>query len=146
MDKIKYFESPFGMFELMKEIFYRYYEDASAEDFILLVFLLYHLREQIVEGQKFGKINKILPDKRTDGQNLFLRLWQMSSFKIIHELCNGAKHHKIDNQLREIDGLTCGVSRCGDRLGQKYFLIDGEDSRDIFLEVFHEYQIFFKNK
>jgi hypothetical protein len=67
----------------------------------------------------------------------------MAPFQIIRELCNGSKHHKIDKQLREIEGFRCGLSRCGDRLGQRYFLIDGEDSRNIFSGVFDEYRGFF---
>ena len=132
MDKIKYFESPLGMFELTKKVFLRYYEDVSAADFILLIFLLYHLREHIVEGQDYKEINNTLPSERTDGQNLFVRLWKMAPFQTIRELCNGSKHHKINKQIWEIEGFTCGLSRCGDRLGQRYFLIDGVDSRNIF--------------
>jgi hypothetical protein len=138
-----YFESPCGMFELTKEVFLLYYKDVSAAEFILLVFLLYHLREQIVEGQDWEKIEKTAPSERTDGGNLFLRLWEMAPFQTLRELCNGSKHHKIDNQLREIDGFTCGISRCGDRLDQRYLLIDGEDSRDVFKAVFDEYRSFF---
>lgn len=146
MDKMRYFESPLGVFELTKEVFFRYYEDASASDFILLVFLLYHLREQIVEGQNHKEINNTPPNDRTDEQKLFVTLWAMAQFQTIRELCNGSKHHKIDKQLREIEGFTCGLSRCGDRLGQRYFLIDGEDSRDIFSAVFDEYRSFFDEK
>jgi hypothetical protein len=143
MDKIKYLESPLGMFELTKEVFLRYYEDASAADFILLIFFLYHLREQIVEGQDYKEIKATLPSGRTDGQKLFFKLWEMVPFQIIRELCNGTKHHKIDKQLRKVEGFTCDLSRCGDQLGQTYYLIDGEDSRDIFSAVFDEYRKFF---
>ncbi len=143
MNSIKYFESPLGMFEFTKEVFFRYYEYASEADFILLIFLLYHLREQIVEGRKIEEIVNIAPSERTEGQVLFLKLWQMSEFQIIREICNGIKHHKIDKEVLETEGFICGLSRCGDRLDQRYFLIDGADSRDIFLDVFNQYRIFF---
>jgi hypothetical protein len=143
MDKIRYFESLLGMFELTKEVLFRYYEGASASDFILLVFLLYHLREQIVEGQDLKEFRNTSSNERTDGQTLFVTLWKMAQFQTIREICNGSKHHKIDRQLRESEGFRCGLSRCGDRLGQRYFLIDGEDSRDVFSAVFDEYRRFF---
>ena len=134
------------MFKLTQEVFVRYYKDVSAADFILLVFLLYHLREQIVDGQDHTEINNTPLSERTDGQNLFDRLWHMAPFQIIRELCNGSKHHKIDKQLQQVDGFRCGLSRCGDQLGQRYFLIDGEDSRNIFSAVYNEYRSFFEEK
>jgi len=146
MDRIKYFESPNGMFELMEEVFFRFYDDAAASDFILLVFLLYHLREQIVGGQNHKEINSMPLSQRTDGQKLFVNLWQMPQFQIIRELCNGSKHHRINKQVREIAGFTCGLSRSGDQLGQRYFLVDGEESRDLFSAVIDKYRNFFREK
>jgi hypothetical protein len=143
MDEIEYFKSPLGMFNLMKEVFVRYYHNPSVIDFLMLVFLLNHLREQIVEGQKCEMIKNIPTSKRTDEQNLFMNLYEMPEFQIIRQLCNGSKHYKIDKQLCEIEGSRCGLSGCGDSLGERYFLIDGEDSRKIFSSVYSKYYSYF---
>ncbi len=145
MDKIEYFESPLGMFNLMKEVIIRYYHNPSAIDFLMLVFLLNHLREQIVEGQKCEKIKNIPPDKRTAGQNLFMNLCEMPEFQIIRQLCNGSKHYKIDKQLCKIEGFRCGLSSCDDSLSESYFLIDGEDSREMFSSVYSKYYSYFNS-
>lgn len=144
MNTIGCFESPFGMYELTKGVLFRYCKGASEEDFIFLVFLLTHLREHIVEGKKHGEFDNISHENRTKGENLFIKLHNNDEFNIIRDICNGTKHYKIDKKLLAIKGFICGLSRCGDRLDQRYFLIDGKDSRSIFLNVFNQYRIFFE--
>ena len=134
------------MFSLAEKIFCNYYRDASETDFLLLIFILNHLREQIVDGEKFCDINKIAPNDRSKEQLLFCDIWDLPEFKIINEICNGAKHHKIENNVMQLKGLRCGIGRCGDRFDQKYILIDGTDSRIIFSAVIIQYRNYFNKK
>lgn len=145
MDTIEYFNSPQGMYALTEEVFQDYHGGASERDFLLLVFLLAHLRELIVKGKKFEEIKKINNSLRTPGEALFCELWEMDEFQIIRQICNGSKHHKIERRLSEIQGFRPGLSLCGDRLGQRYLLIDGEDSRNIFMPVVMRYRKYFQN-
>lgn len=133
------------MFNLVEEAFQRYYKNPSTSDFVILIFLLYHLRELVVGGQNYKEIEKIDTKKRTSAQRLFSDLWGMDEFQTIREICNGSKHHKISRKLMQVNGFRCGLSRCGDHLGQRYFLIDGSDSRIVFAPVVKKYKNFFKD-
>lgn len=132
------------MFTLLDAAFNRYNNNASASDFMLLIFLSYHLRELIVEGQSYEEIIKIESARRTAAQILFCELWEMSTFQTIRQICNGSKHHKIESQLEELEGFRAGFSRVGDHLGQRYILIDGKDSRSMFNEIIIKYRAFFR--
>jgi hypothetical protein len=42
-----------------------------------------------------------------------------------------------------VGGLRAGIGKVGDRRDQIYFLIDGCDSRDYFIELIHKYNEWF---
>jgi hypothetical protein len=43
----------------------------------------------------------------------------------------------------EIIGSPAGLMKCGDSLKSSYFLVDGRDIRDIFMEVYKVYYEYF---
>ena len=143
MNEIEYFKSPKGMFDMVEATYQRYYCGVSESDFILLIFILNHLREQIVGGQGYNQINSINPQDRSAAQHLYIVLWELDEFQIIREICNGTKHHRIETNLSQVENARVGLTRCGDSLGQKYYLIDGEDSRNIFTTVITKYKDYF---
>ncbi len=146
MNEIEYFKSPKGMFDLVEATYQRYYRGASETDFLLLIFILNHLREQIVGGQKYNQIESINPQSRTHAQNLFMDLWELDEFQIIREICNGTKHHRIEKDLSQIEKTCAGIARSGDSLDQKYYLIDSVDSRNIFTTVLLKYKNYFNRE
>lgn len=143
MNEIEYFKSPKGMFDLVEATYQRYYRNASEADFILLIFILNHLREQIVDGQKYDQIESINLEDRSPAQRLFMGLWELDEFQIIREICNGTKHHRIETNLSQVENARAGIARAGDSLDQKYYLIDGEDSRNIFTTIITKYKDYF---
>ena len=146
MNEIEYFKSPKGMFNLVEATYQRYYRGASETDFLLLIFILNHLREQIVGGQRYHQIEAINPQGRTPAQRLFMDLWELDKFQIIREICNGTKHHRIEINLSQVKNARAGIARAGDRLDQKYYLIDGVDSRNIFTSIVFKYKEYFNRE
>jgi len=124
--EIEYFKSSEGMFTLVEEVFQDYCNDASERDFLLLIFLLTHLRETIAKGKKQTEIEKIVEENRTQEETFFLEIRNIEEFETIRKICNGAKHYNIEWPPTKLEGFTCGIGRCGDHLGQKYFLINFE--------------------
>jgi hypothetical protein len=137
-------ESSFDIFRLVEEAFERYNAEALLPDFLLLMFLLNHLREWIVRGQKREEMTSLSSLSRTREQTFFLGLWNLREFRTINEICNGVKHHEIKSEISEMKGFRAGLSRAGDRLGQTYLFIDGKDSRDVFAKVIAKYRDFFR--
>ena len=82
----------------------------------------------------------------SDSEEFFLKMYELDSFKTIQALCNRGKHHitrDIKNQTSKLNGLRAGLGRVGDSLNQTYFLIDGVDSRDYFIELLNKYNHWF---
>ena len=134
------------MFNLVEATYQRYYRSASETDFLLLIFILYHLREQIVGGQKYNQIKSINSQYRTPGQHLFMDLWKLNEFQIIREICNGTKHHRIEKNISEIEEARAGIARAGNSLDSKFYLIDGVDSRNIFTTIIFKYKDYFNKE
>ena len=132
------------MFLYANEVFSSYYREPTEEKLITLLFTLNHLRDWITGGEGWDRINEIPENKRSAEQLFYQRIYDLPEYKkIVNPLCNGLKHCKIELQTEEIAGLRCGIGRAGDSLGQKYYLIDGKDSRTIFHTVLEEYRKWF---
>jgi hypothetical protein len=137
-------KSAFDLLALAERRFACFCAEARIEDFLLLTFLLAHLREWIVKGQKFEEIQELKSERWTPGQAFFMELRNVDAFKKVKAVCNGTKHYVTKSHVAETDGSRVGLSRAGDRLGQKYFLIDGADARGLFQKVMSEYRDFFE--
>jgi len=130
-------------FQVLESCFDNYYHFPDSESFLLLAMLLYHLREHIVDGKKWKKIVKIPDRELTKEERFFLKIYTLDEFEIVSSICNGSKHRRIEESVEKLEGATCGVTACSDFLGQKYIMIDGKDSREIFRPVFQMYKNFF---
>jgi hypothetical protein len=146
MMEIEYLKTDKDLFSFAEEIYRSYFHDATLSNFLLLTFVLNHLREWVVNGQKWEDIEKVNYIKRTPEQRFFSDIWNLDTFKIIKDICNGVKHCIAMQQLTEIKGARAGLLCAGDRLGQNYILIDGKDSRAIFSEVLLKYRDWFNKK
>jgi hypothetical protein len=106
-----------------------------------------HLREWI-SGSTYDEIKQ----KRnsgcdlTDGEQFSDEIYSLRSFRVIRELCNRGKHYITSGThatTSKVGGLRAGIGKVGDRRDQIYFLIDGCDSRDYFIELIHKYNEWF---
>lgn len=132
------------MFIYANEVFASYYCDPTEERLVTLLFTLNHLRDWIASGVSWDEIKKISEDKRTAEQLFYQRMYALPEYnKYVNPLCNGLKHCKIELHTEEVVGLRCGIGRAGDSLGQRYYLIDGVDSRTIFQTVIEAYRTWF---
>jgi hypothetical protein len=71
------------LYSFTKDIYSSYYKKPSEEKLVLLIFLLNHLREWIVEGNKWDDIKKIPREKRSQSEIFFEDIYSLSEFKII---------------------------------------------------------------
>jgi hypothetical protein len=111
-----------------------------------LIFSLNHLRDWISEGKDWEQIKKIPKNQRDVSQVFYEDIYNLPEFKeILNTLCNGLKHFKIEIITEPISGFRAGLGRAGGSLSQKYFTIDGIDSRNLFNKVLQKYRDFFAN-
>ncbi len=135
------------LFELLQMTFSNFYKSPSSEAFFLLAFGLFHLREWIVQGQKYDDIQKVPDSQKTTEQKFFIEIYDVPEYRdIIKELCNGIKHFKLTVNTEEISGFRAGLGRAGDSLDQISYMINGKDSRDVFSTVINKYQDYFTKK
>lgn len=102
-----------------------------------LVCILNHLREWIEKNQGCRHEKKLLRSKLINNPD----------YKIIQQLCNNAKHfydNGIGLRSKSFNGFTCGFSGAGDSLGQRNYIIDGQDIRNIISRVFNKYREYFE--
>ncbi len=139
--------------DLYKEIRKNFIDFYSAPDdtrFLLLIFTLNHLREWIAESNwEKIKEKRRRNESLTDGEKFFEDIWEMPEFRVINSLCNRGKHYitkSQHNKTNTVQGFSAGLGRCGDSLGQLYYLIDGVDVRDILSKVVLKYDSWFNEK
>ena len=137
-----------AMFEHLKNKWVNFNENPSEESLIDTLFPMYHLREWIYRGGCRDGKDKT-GDKRRRIRDFNKRLWDLPEYLIIKSLCNHTKHYKCDpdknpeHSMTKVRGAIVGLMRCNDSLDQLYFLVDGRDIRDIFIEVYRAYYEFF---
>lgn len=124
-----------------------YYENPTSRLALFLVFALNHLREWIA-GSSYRSLNKKIKDSAplTAEERFFFTIENMEEFKVINSLCNRSKHHLVSNIIKTSvsEGLHCD-GFCSDSLDQKYYLIDGVDSRIVFSAVIRKYFEWFQS-
>ena len=119
---------------------------APIEDHLFnALFALYHLREWIYPDGYESYKNKNLNDM-TSNEHFHNNLHTNPDYVIIRQLCNRAKHVKVDSTSFETNlkqGLIPGYARAGDSLGQKVFLVENRDVRTVMENVLEEYNSYF---
>ena len=138
---------PVDLYRIIHEVYKEYIDHPTERNFLFLALGLTHLREWIADSNH-AVIEKKQKDgiALTDGEQFFIEIYLLPSFKIIQELCNRGKHHISRDAVAttsKVEGRRAGIAKAGDRLDQLYFLIDSSDSRDYFIELFHKYNEWF---
>ena len=132
------------LFGFIEKIYAEYWSAPTETQLLTLIFSLNHLRDWISEGKGWEQIKTIPKNQRDAGQVFYEEIYNLPEFKdILNPLCNGLKHFNIEIVTEPISGLRAGLGRAGDSLSQKYFTINGKDSRDIFTKVLQKYRDFF---
>lgn len=140
-------KAPRDLFIEIQTAITEYHRTPNPRLFLFLVFSLNHLREWIARRSNETIRKKSEGIELSDEEKLFYRLQDMNEFLIVNELCNRSKHHRLTGGSKTSIsvGFMCG-SQCGDALSQKYYLIDGLDSRSIFAAVIREYHQWFERE
>ena len=135
------------LFLEIQEAICEYHEKPNSRLFLFLAFSLNHLCEWIA-GSSYKSIKAKIKDgvELSRAEEFYRNIFELQEFKTVKALCNRSKHHMISqgNQTSITEGMHCN-SGCGDSLDQKYYLIDGIDSRIIFAAVIREYCSWFQN-
>ena len=111
-----------------------------------VIFPLCHLCEWICPKGKSSYENK---DEKclTKEEILHKKLYGIKSYETVRLLCNNAKHYNdrkgLSKRISSLKGARVGLMRVGDSLGITHFMIDGEEVRSVFWEVFLAYREFF---
>ncbi|WP_374497949.1 hypothetical protein [Vogesella indigofera] len=142
-------DGPQALFTEIQSAITEYHQEPNSRLFLFLVFGLNHLREWIAQ-RSYEDLNKKRKTNTplTANETFYFALWEIEEFRIINSLCNRSKHFSIKADTHNTSiakGFRCD-SPCGDSLGQKYYLIDGIDSRDIFARVIREYYQWFSQQ
>lgn len=148
MSSTNYFELN-GAKDLFREYQYalaEYTQKPNIRLFLFIVFTLNHLREWIA-GSGHEEIQRKVKERAllSDGEKLFLSLWEMPEFRIINSLCNQGKHFtaRENHNTSVTSGFTMN-SRCADSLDQTYYMINGVDSREYIYAVGKKYYLWFE--
>lgn len=130
---------PRDLYRLIQEVFAEYIKHPTERNFLFLALGLTHLREWIAESNYDQiKQKQDAGQTLTAGENFFVEIYSLPAFQIIQELCNRGKHYvtsRTTAATTKLNGARVGFARASDSLGQLYFLIDGRDSRDYFIEL-----------
>lgn len=136
-----------NLFRFIEKIYKEYCSAPTETQLLTLIFSLNHLRDWISEGKNWEQIKKIPKNQRDASQVFYDDIHNLPEFKdILKPLCNGLKHFNIKIITEPISGFRAGLGSAGDSLSQKYFTIDGIDSRNLFNKVLQKYRDFFANQ
>jgi hypothetical protein len=121
--------------------------DSNDDSVLNALFALNHLRDWIYPDGHDAYSKKNQKDY-TDEERLHSELYSDPNYKIVRELCNRAKHvgEKENYSTCVREGLIAGLARAGDNLGQKNYLVDGEDLRSIMEKVLEKYDSYFRQR
>lgn len=99
MSKLFGIETDEDLYRLLKEVWESFSKEPTQKDFLLLCFLLNHLREWIVqcgtdEAVKTIKRKEKSSTPLTEEENLFSRIFDLPEFQMINSFCNAGKHFR----------------------------------------------------
>ena len=133
------------LFKKSQKDYESFCNDPNDYDLFNLLATLNHMREWICpagyDSYKNKKESNYTPEEKVHSQ-----LFQNKNYKIIKELCNNSKHFNdsgIGKKTEILNGFITGFNRCGDRIGQRNYLVKDKDLRDIVSEVFSIYKEYF---
>ena len=135
------------LYEKAKKDLDRFIGNPDEDSLLNVLFSLNHLRDWIYPPGHTSYEGKS-DDELSKEQTLHKELHNNKDYKIVRELCNRAKHVQVQgNQSKTSvkEGLIAGIARAGDRLGQRNYLVEGEDLRGILENVFNVYSAYFEN-
>lgn len=148
MEQLFELDSPHALFRETQIAFAEYHKEPNSRLLLFLLFALNHLREWIA-GKGYQELLKAKKKghELSEAEEFCLSFDELDEFQIVRALCNRSKHHKIttNNKTSVTIGLTCN-GYCSDSLGQKYYRIDGIDSRQLFFPLIRKYYLWFENK
>lgn len=138
---------PVDLYRIIHEVYKEFIDRPTERNFLFLALGLTHLREWIADTshsaiEKKQKSGIAL----TEGEQFFVEIYALPSFQVVQELCNRSKHHISYDAVTttsKVSGLRAALAKAGDKIGQLYFLIDGRDSREYFIELIHKYNEWF---
>lgn len=138
---------PQDLYRIIHEVYAEYVKKPTERNFLFLALGFTHLREWIAQS-KHSDIKRKQEEGQllTDGEKFYVEIYAHPSFQVIQELCNRGKHHITRGTkatTSKIEGFRAGIAKAGDRLDQRYFLIDGRDSREHFYELIQKYNEWF---
>lgn len=128
------------------KVFVRLFWQLSAALILYaLLTTLNHLREWIYPAgyNSYKNKNKL---KYTPEEKIHSQLYQNENYKTIKQLCNNSKHFNdsgIGKKTEILNGLITGFNGCGDRIGQRNYLVNDKNLRDMVREVFGIYKEYF---
>ncbi|MDR4484729.1 MAG: hypothetical protein R3B95_16210 [Nitrospirales bacterium] len=138
---------PVDLYRILQNVYRNYIKNPTEKDFFFLTLGLTHLREWIAE-KSWRDVDKKKKSGQpmTEGERFLMEIYDLSEFKVIQNLCNKGKHFiETPHETSKASGLRVGIGKVGDSLNQNYFLINGKDSRDYFIALFHKYDEWFSN-
>lgn len=136
---------PEDLFKKAQQDYESFCDNPNDYDLFNLLTTITHLRDWICPSGYNSYKNKI-KSIYTKEEKIHSKLYENKNFKIIKELCNNSKHFNdsgIGVETEILNGFICDFSVCGDRLGQRNYLVEGQDLRDILNDVFFVYNEYF---
>lgn len=80
-------------------------------------------------------------------QQFYFKQWNQDSYQKIRLLCNNSKHFQSrkDGPITSVvEGSEVGLLQTGDSLNQTYYTVNGEDIRDILVDVYKSFKEYFE--
>lgn len=152
MSKIDLFDlnEPKDLYKIIHEVYREYINHPTERNFLFLILGFTHLCEWISKSKYEDiKKKKNRGDSLTDGELFSLEIHLMHSFDIVRNLCNRGKHYitrSTSPETSKVEGLNVGFGKVGDSIDQLYFLIDGRDSREYFIDLINKYNDWFSKQ
>ncbi len=135
------------LFEKAKKDVAAFMGDQNDDNLLNALFVLNHLREWIYPPGYEAYQGKP-KDQYSREERLHAELHDDPDYRVIRDLCNRAKHVQAmmsTTTTRVLIGLIAGFARAGDRLGQRNYIVDGEDVRVFMERLLDKYKAYFKN-
>lgn len=134
-------QGPEDLLSEIQKAICEYHDEPNSRLFLFLVFALNHLREWIADSSLESIKTSMRKGIALSAADKFCwDLWDLQEFRIVNSLCNRSKHDVVSpgSKTGITRGFTCN-SPCSDSLDQKYYWVDGTDSRVIFAAVLRRY-------
>jgi hypothetical protein len=146
--------TPKSLLEKARREIVDFHESNSLERLFDACCTLNHLRDWICPNVDARRASRNWPEGPEE--RLAAELWEMHEYQIVRGLCNRAKHFVFTKKNSDpvtgiVHGACVGLARCGDSLGQTYYLVGvngvaHQDVRDLLIAVLCKYLAYFGAK